>query len=199
MNRHVLDQVPLWVEGDLDPSELAAVDTHLDQCPECREAAERLRQSQAWLREAMASPFDASDQERLRQTVMEQIRAEATPRPVRRFVTRPALLAACAATLLMATLTWRQTHSVVPPSSSDSRPSLPPALPPAAEDVAQAHSTPVRAAPLHATRVPEVVLPPPREEPARIEIQTPNPNVRIIWLAQAKPLPDTSPFHQEAP
>lgn len=199
MKRHVLDQLPFWVEGDLNPAEYAATENHLAQCPPCREAAEELRDSQSWLRESMAAPFDANDQDRLRRHVMDQIRAEAAPKPFRRFVTRPALLAASAAALLMATFTWRQEHPVAPAPTLNSQPSLPPLSHPPMVAPVRTHSTSVRAAPRHARLTPAEVPPMPHEEPARIEIQTPNPSIRIIWLAQAKPLPDINPIPQEAP
>ena len=40
--------------------------------------------------------------------------------------------------------------------------------------------------------------PPAQDPPTRIEFQTADPNIRIIWLAQAKPLPDaTHPLSEE--
>lgn len=200
MSRHVLDQLPLWIEGDLDPTEQVAVDTHLDQCPDCREAAEQLRASQSWLRETMTSPFDASDQERLRRKVMDQVRAEIVPKPVRRLAVRPGLLVACAATLLIATFTWRHAQPMIPPPPS-TQPTVVTPLPTFPQPLpAQAQTDPLRMArahtPPHARREAPSL---PQEEPARIEIQTSNPNIRIIWLAQAKPLPEPTAFLPEAP
>ncbi|MFN7956964.1 MAG: zf-HC2 domain-containing protein [Holophagaceae bacterium] len=192
MTRHVLDLLPLWIGGDLDATDLDAVDRHLAQCPDCRAAAEDLRVSQAWLREALASPFDATDAERLRQGVMAQIPAGA--RPARRLHLRPALLAAA---LLVAALVWREHAGTGTPASVQApHPSVP--------------SAPAASAP--STPLPELTaLPPPRtrprprsrpaspapDEPARIEFQTADPTIRIIWLAQARPLPDTAPFPEE--
>jgi len=199
MTPHVLDQLPLWVEGDLSTPELAAVEAHLAQCTACRLAATELQASQSWLRETLASPFDASDQERLRRSVMEQIKIEPTPKPVRRFATRPALLAACAAVLIIATFSWRQTQPVAPAPTLAS-PSLPADPPvPGAITPTLAPSAPVRAAPAREALPPMKVPVLPREEPARIELQTADPTVRIIWLAQAKPLSEPTAITPEAP
>jgi hypothetical protein len=39
----------------------------------------------------------------------------------------------------------------------------------------------------------------PPEAPTRIEFQTADPTIRIIWLARATPLPEANPSTQEAP
>ncbi|WP_026852924.1 anti-sigma factor family protein [Geothrix fermentans] len=204
MTLHVLDQLPLWVEGDLSAADLAAVEHHLAKCPACHAVAERLRTSQVWLREAMQPPFVPIDHEHLRHAVMAQIRTEAAAKPVHRLAAiRPTLLAACVASLLIATLIWRQEHATV---------SLPPLGVPSALPAGSATQTaPVvtppmarqdlaRVAPLKAPlRRPEEPVSSPIEGPARIEFQTANPNIRIIWLAQAKPLPEMNPTPLEAP
>lgn len=204
MTTHVLDQLPLWVEGDLSPEAAAAVDRHLAGCPACREAADRLRQSQAWLREALASPFDAADQDQLRQTVMERIRTEPLPGAARRAALTPALLAA-AAVLVVAVLTWNRPQGKAAPNpvagsapgSATGTPEVPaPAqpLPPRLQLARAAHA---QAQPQARLRPDSAPLP--RGEPARIEFQTADPTIRIIWLAQATPLPDLNPPLPEAP
>jgi len=202
MTPHVLHQLPLWVEGDLDAADMAAVDRHLAQCPECRAAAEDLRASQDLLREAMASPFETADRERLRGQVMAQVRAEAAAKPARRLIPRSALLAACAASLLLTVFVWRRGHEVVeggtpqlmpPPLPEAVLPSSPPDLP--------SNTVRRQAASLPHPRgrpAPRQDLEPASQgEPARIEFQTADPNIRIIWLAQAKPLPETDPFPEK--
>ncbi|MBK8572927.1 MAG: zf-HC2 domain-containing protein [Holophagaceae bacterium] len=143
MTPHVHPQLPLWVEGDLDAADMAAVDHHLDQCPDCRSAAENLRASQIQLREAMVSPFGASDRERLRRQVMVQVRAEGAAKPVRRLLPRFALLAACAASLLLAVFLWRQGPAAVAPEpTSAPKGHQHPAQPPPALAVRQDPSPP---------------------------------------------------------
>lgn len=203
MTVHVLNQLSLWVEGDLSTTDLAAVDGHLAECQACRAAAERLRTSQTWLREAMQPPFVSIDHENLRHAVMAQIRMEPAAKSVRHLAIRPALLAACAASLLVAILAWRQEHAPVasPPLVV---PSVFPAEPATqtASMVPQSMACPdpARTAPL---KVPLPGLEESSSSPAgglpRIEFQTANPTVRIIWLAQANPLSETNPTPSEAP
>ena len=80
---HVLDDLPLWVGGDLAPQEQQRVDQHLAGCRTCRVAAEALQASQAWLREPLEPAFTAEEQARFRQEVMDRIRAH--PARVRLF------------------------------------------------------------------------------------------------------------------
>jgi hypothetical protein len=200
---HVLEQLPLWVERDLDPQDTEAIEIHLAHCPACRVEAERLRTSQAWLREALGSPFEASDQVQLRRAVMAQIRSEPPRRPVRRLTSRPAFLAACAATLLVAVgllLRLEPPGRTLPPVAGPSTAAPPPAVAPAQPEPPRPRALrpQARAAPnpraLHPPRAPAA---PDREEPARIEFQTADPTIRIIWLAQTKPLPNTNPSLEE--
>lgn len=202
MTIHVLDQLPLWVEGDLSGLDTETVQAHLDLCGSCRAAAEQLRTSQAWLREALVPPFAPIDHENLRRAVIVQIRMEAAAQPVRRLA-RPALLAACAASLLVGTLVWRQEHAAVtlPPLGTPSAlPAEPatqaaPAIPPPMVRQGAARVARLKV-PLRKSEEPAS---PPVEGPVRIEFQTADPNVRIIWLAQAKPLPETNPLIPEEP
>ncbi|MBK8790199.1 MAG: zf-HC2 domain-containing protein [Holophagaceae bacterium] len=193
MTLHVLHQLPLWVEGDLDAADMAAVDRHLAQCPDCRSAAEGLRASQIQLREAMVSPFGTADRERLRRQVMAQVRAEAAAKPVRRLMPRSALLAACAASLLLAIFLWRQGPAVeVPqPTPAPSAPQQPPQPPPALA-LQQDRTPPTTRGPAASPREA-----PPPASPTRIEFQTADPTIRIIWLAQSNPLPDATPSLEE--
>lgn len=204
---HVLDQLPHWIEGDLSSHERIRLEAHLVECPTCHEAAEELRTSQAWLREALVSPFDPTDAARLRRRVMDQIREEAAAQPIQRFRVRPALLAACAATLLMASLVWRRErgHSLQPATVGIPQPikvaggrtvSIPEAAPKPIRD--HRHITPLpksRVAPVPRAEAES----PPEGLPARIEFQTADPTIRIIWLAQAKPLSETTSSFSETP
>ncbi len=193
MMPHVLSQLPLWVEGDLDAASLTAVEHHLAHCPDCASAAGDLRASQDLLKEATTSPFEASDRARLRRQVMAQVRSEAAPRRVRRLLPRAALLAACAASLLLTVFLWRQAVAVAvqQPAALPKAPQQPPQPPPtvAVRQDPPAHHTPGPLAPLREA--------PPPLGPARIEFQTTDPTIRIIWLAQSKPLPDTTPPSEE--
>ncbi|MCE1205162.1 MAG: zf-HC2 domain-containing protein [Holophagaceae bacterium] len=193
MTRHVLHQLPLWVEGDLDAAGMAAVDRHLAQCPDCASAAGALRASQDLLREAMVSPFTTADRERLRGRVLAQVRVEASTKPTRRLIPRPALLAVGAATLLFTVILWRQepTVAIPEPRPAPTAPQPPPEPPPAV--AFQRGPLPLRiresAATPGKTTLPAI--------PTRIEFQTADPTIRIIWLAQSNPLPDTTPSMEE--
>lgn len=174
--RHVVDQLPLWVEGDLRAQEAAAVETHLAACAECRAEAEAFRQSQAWLK-GDAAPFTAEDREALRRAVL--VRAQA-PAESRKSWWAVGLAALAAASLLI--ILFRPQP---PPSVA----SLPPARPvaPSPIPIAPAPVKPIRLArhrPIHRP------IHPPLDGDAgpgasRIEIQTVNPQIRIIWLARA--------------
>lgn len=197
MTMHVLDLLPLWVEGDLPRDTAVTVEDHLIGCLACREAADRLYQSQTWLREALASPFVSADQDRLRQAVMARIRTEPTGAPTRRFAPAPALLAA-AAVLVVVVLTWNRPRKLATPGFASGSAT-------ATETAAPAHPLPPRpelakAAPPQAQarwrpRPDPAALP--RGEPTRIEFQTADPTIRIIWLAQATPLPEMNPSLEE--
>lgn len=182
MNDHVLDRLPLWVGGDVEVSEAAAIEAHLAQCESCRAEADALRRSQAWLKDAGVPPFGAEDREALRRAVLAQVAS--APSVGRRWVGWGAA-ALAAASILLLTLSRKAV-----PAPEALAPHLATAEPlrPAPESV-----PPIRVARRHA--------PPPRPElvrtagpgASRIEIQTANPRIRIIWLARATQ-PD-SPSH----
>ena len=196
-NPHVLDQLPLWVEGDLDGTEMIEVAHHLAQCPACLVVAERLQISQTWLREAMDSPFEAADRDRLRRTVMDQVRAGAKTRPIPHFALRPALLAACAASLLVTALIWQQDRGV----EAQSTPFVPVPPPRAMEHASQVPPQPHPMAPATQSRARSTPGPASAaaspSPPTRIEFQTADPTIRIIWLAQTTSLSSTNPSLEE--
>jgi hypothetical protein len=193
MTPHVLEQLPLWIEGDLGTTATAEVEDHLAICPACRSTAEQLKTSQAWLRDAMAPPFTAGHRDHLRRVVMEQVRAEAASRSTHHLALRRSLLAACAASLLISTLVWRQQRGTQARAPLVLAPPLPMVVEGAPQpDLQPIPTEPRRVSSAHArphpvpTQAPES---PPSGGLARIEFQTSDPNIRIIWLAQAKPLP----------
>ena len=194
-DRHVLDRLPFWIAGDLDAPETEAVQAHLDQCPDCRAAADRMREGRTWVREALEPPFDAADHTRLREAILAQVRQAEPPRRTSRLTPRAVLLAATAAALLL-TLShpWHQ----APASPLPAPPALAGTTVPAPQ--ATARTAPPQPAPIRLARA----RPAPREAtdadtgPARIEFQTSDPTVRIIWLARATPHPEPD-LSQEEP
>lgn len=197
---HVLDLLPFWAGGDLTREETEAIEHHLFECPSCQLAAAKMKTSQAWLREAMASPFEASDRERLRRGVMDRVRTEPSQRPTRRLAV-PSALFATAAALLAAFLTWSPYGGGTVPAPVQGTPPPPKVAEKASPPISQpmtAHPEIARATHLHARSLPrQEPESPPQGEPIRIEFQTSDPNIRIIWLAQAKSLPDTNPSLEE--
>jgi anti-sigma factor RsiW len=165
------------LQGDLDASESAAVRAHLAECGKCRALDAALRESQAWLREDSEPPFSPEERLQLRRDVMARIQPR---RPTRNL--RPLLLLAAALGLLWVGRRWVHQESV---------PSLPPPvqaqiLPAANAPVPQPRPThPRRVASPERPSVPDTTL-------ARIELQTEDPNIRIIWLAPSS-TPTTLP------
>lgn len=174
MNDHVLDRLPLWVGGDVEVSEAAAIEAHLARCERCRAEADTYLQSQAWLKDAGVPPFGAEDREALRRAVLAQVAS--APSVGRRWVEWGAAALAAASVLV---LTLRRAKPV-PPEAPPSRIAAKEAPPPA--------STPVptpRVARHHAASRRPTLVRVSAPEPSRIEIQTANPRIRIIWLARA--------------
>jgi len=182
--RHVTDQLPLWVGGDLADAEVQVVEAHLFQCASCRVAAESLRESRQWLQEGAESPYSAEELAAFRTGVMARIRAEAASRRPRKTGRTSRLWLLAAATLLLTAGAFRLVRH---PSAGERPGASSPALvasameptPPAPPRLAVARQRPL---PAKAT---------PREGPAfsRLELQTSDPQIRIIWLARATPVP----------
>jgi hypothetical protein len=189
---HVLDELPLWIGGDLSPEASAAVEDHLRSCPECRAAARDLEEALRLLREDPGTEPTAQDLAGLRDSVMAQIRAEPRPARLRRF--RPQLLAA--AGLLLALAGIRLAHHPVqaPLPKVAALPQLPYPQPPP-EDLRPPSPPPAARVQRPSTRSPSLQAQPaeasdPMEAPiARIEFRTTDPPLRIIWLANTASTP----------
>lgn len=185
MSTHVLDLLPLWVEGDLPTGEALQVEAHLSGCETCRAAAEALRSSQAWLKEAPGAPFEAADHARFRGEVMASLRQATRKR--RAFRLRAALaVAAAALCALLGTLRSRgRTADLPAPTVARTGPTSPVLPPQPAQGERTRHPS--------ARRRPEA---PVRPLPAlaRIDLQTSNPQIRIIWLP-----PQTAPTEPSRP
>jgi anti-sigma factor RsiW len=169
-SHHVDDLLPLWIEGDLDVRESRAVEAHLAECGHCRAEAAALRGSQAWLKSATL-PFGAEDREELRQAVLARIQAS------KGRASKAWWIAPLAAAALLVVFLRPHREAVV-----EALPPAPPMTAPRSFPVIPV-TKPLRAARRQA-------IPPPLESAAgpgasRIEIQTSNPQIRIIWLARA--------------
>ena len=175
---HVLHLLPLWAGGDLSRAESEAVQAHLGNCPNCRAEAEALASTLALLKEAPLAPFSESDRAVLRASVMEQIRREA-PRPLR----RTAWLWAAAALMLAVASPFLLRHPALPAipvtaPEADRAPLVTPKPVPAGPGMPRSRPLARRTPPAVESSSPDPTL-------TRIEFQTSNPNIRIIWLAKA--------------
>lgn len=188
----VRESLPLFVEGDLTAAEASSLGAHLAGCAACREEEAAFRASQAFLKEVPTPVFDETFHADVRRAVRLRISAEAETRRRFAFVRLWATLAATAAAILVAFLLVRrpqhETTFAARPTPAPAAPEAPavaqtpavlaPAVP-AASVAAHPHShrpALARHAPRPATDIPRVT---------RIEMRTANPNVRLIWLANA--------------
>ncbi len=77
------------LDGELSAEEQEALDAHLRECQECRAYKSALEEISVLLRRDLPTP-----DERLCPSIMEKLRAQSAPRPVRRFPLRSLSLAA---------------------------------------------------------------------------------------------------------
>lgn len=224
---HVHDLLALHAGGDLDPTDTVRVEAHLATCPDCLALAQAYAESRAWLAAAPDAPFSGGERRAIREAVMDQVRREARPRVQARIPAwKPLLGVAAALMLLLAGLrAWQPTTSPAPslaqvskpqtashdtPVADASRPAQatsgaatsartgPTDCPDTAPTMAQERPTrTVQMARLQAPADSASDGPQPLAAPTRIEIQTDNPNIRIIWLAQATPEPTGTPSPKE--
>lgn len=188
----VANALPLYVGHDLDSGKSHEIAAHLAKCDRCRALEAGLRDSRAWLESAPPPPFDESDFSEVRRGVWRAIEEGALGArndrpPEGRLVLAGGLLAAV---VLAVFLLLRPRPEARPPAAKG--PSVSPvavaAVEPAprpapreeearapARDPAVQSSSPARVRSATAAAEPSVV---------RIEFQTANPGVRIIWLVK---------------
>jgi hypothetical protein len=187
--RHVSHLLHLWTGGDLDPDRSARVQAHLKLCPTCTAEAEALRGQTAWLREMAEPPFSAADHLAFRAQVMAGVRREAA-KPQSHWQVRPALAAAAGILLVLGAGLWlRNPRTTLVPAAQTAPAQARMEPPPPRTD-----PKPVR---------PRVTSPPRQRAPAgeptpvtRMEFQTADPTLRIIWLARTVPSPANQPGPQ---
>lgn len=199
----------LWAGGDLPAIEAARLSDHLEECPDCRALAERLRDSRTAVEALAAEPLDETALARVRHGLRRRL-AEEEARSARR--RRQAVAWALAAALAAAALglgIWYGTGSSSEPEriASAERSELPepdrrtvaaPAEPPAATSGRERRET--RPAPEEepgrearaATREPRTSLPPPESRkpaapgaPAPQNVPPPDPLEQRAELASA--------------
>lgn len=178
MTNHVRDLLPLWVGEDLSPHDMQRVQAHLDQCPACRAEAQALLESRDWLAAEDPLPFSFEERLDLRRDIMAAVRQEARPLKPRRNIT-PWLAGAAAVVLALLPLARRGS---VPTPVVPVAPNLPNIA--SVEPPQTTVPGPQRTHAARTRRAPESTAPS-TGLPTRIEFQTADPNIRIIWLTQS--------------
>jgi len=198
---HVTEKLPLWVSGDLSEQEMLSVQAHLDSCPACSSEAQAYSETLSWLREPVEAPFTQEELLAVRNSVMAKIRKPEVSN-ARRFM--PWLLAA-AASIPAAMMFYASNGSDISEEKSAPKTIVASAKPDAptvsqqiqqinavSSDVAQTQPLLEQAAHRPAKR--SAHLTHAKSQPAglehetsvtRIEFQTENPNIRIIWFPRS--------------
>jgi hypothetical protein len=200
--------LPLFVEGDLPRRKAAGVARHLVGCTRCRGLAEEYRQSQRWLREAPGPVPTGAALDRMRQSVWRQLDRE--PRPsswwlavergwaaLRRWASQPAVAGMAVMLIVVGSVTFtrvgglggaRLGESLSVDRAGEPRRELP--VDPWAEAAEDPENVLAQASPQELSDGMSDGVEPGEGEAAgetadnamRIEIQTRDPNVRIIWF-----------------
>jgi hypothetical protein len=196
--------LPLFVEGDLPERKSARVRLHLEDCLGCRGVQEQYRRSQQWLRASALPAVDGERLEALRRAVWRQIDQQPRPAPLwlaiergwaslRRWASQPPVAVAALGLVVLGSVTMTRGLG-----GSRLGAQLDLASQPALEERIDEWAEPAEDPELLAAATPEEMADgtengqsegEPVDENAaskmRIEIQTQDPNVRIIWFAPA--------------
>jgi anti-sigma factor RsiW len=185
----VAKALPLYVGHDLKEGRSREISAHLERCGPCRAIEAGLRESRAWLEAGPRPPLDETDYSAVRRGVWQRIESQEEGAGKRRLPGAGRLVLAgglLAAALLAALLSVRQRPEAFPPAVQ--RPAVSPVTAPAVEPVVTADGSPEPAPDetISSAR-PARVRPAARAEQqsvVKIEFQTANPGVRIIWLVK---------------
>ncbi len=180
--------LPLFVGHDLDEGGSREIAAHLENCGPCRDLEAGLKASLAWLEAAPPPPLDETDYSAFRRGVWQRIEAEGgvarrrLPR-AGRLVLAGGLLAAA---LLAVFLSIRPRSEAFQPA--EPRLAAAPATAPAVGPMPAAQGSPEPAADETISSAPRArvrpVAPAGPQSVVKIEFQTANPGVRIIWLVK---------------
>lgn len=199
--------VPLFVEGDLPRRKADGVSRHLDGCATCRGLAEEYRQSQRWLRAAPGPTPDGDALDELRRSVWRRIGDEPRPAPwwlaiergwaaLRRWASQPAVAGMAVMLVVIGSVTFTRVGGLHRSPLVESGLSVDPAGERQLEQAAGelAGETPDDPENMLAQVGPEEPSDgtelgdlegagaPSDGDAMRIELQTRDPNVRIIWF-----------------
>ncbi|MFN0083971.1 MAG: anti-sigma factor family protein [Blastocatellia bacterium] len=189
--------IPLFAGGDLPSLEAGALRAHLAGCPRCAAMAAEFTDCREWFQSLRTPAFDERALEDMRGAVLGAINDDAPRDAWRRRRLRPRLLLLAASLLLFAGLGLLARHFATKPApdlTNETRREARPAPSPATRGEAppaQRVARPRRAAP-RAPMAPSPVQTDlasadstDKPRTLRIEMQTEDPNIRIIWFAPA--------------
>jgi hypothetical protein len=217
---HIKRLLPLYAGGDLSIQQADSVRAHLFACQHCTDLAIDFSESSAWLSSEGRVDFDDRFFDELRDSVWRSIRVEEGERSVRgwHYAWLLVFAAAAAVAVLAAIPLFRNRGTTAPPRREVAMETKAPEVVPAVADILSATvpaKRPGHRPAVHrseaASLVPVVSGEPTAhiesfnavlEEAApstniirRIEIQTADPTIRIIWLVRAPAAP--VPTHVE--
>jgi len=189
---HVTEKLALWVGGDLTEQEALSVQAHLDNCPACRSEASAYREAMSGLRTQPVLPFTEAERAAMRLEVMTKVRALGAPKPKR---TMPWLLAAAASipALMLFHALYAAKEKPAPVAVMAAVQSNPLEAAQKARPAAYETSKPTDTLVKNASPVPAMrrkrtanaAVMVAQSSVTRIEFQTENPNIRIIWFTNA--------------
>jgi hypothetical protein len=200
MKCQVIQQLlPLYVEGDLPPRKRERVDHHLESCLGCRGLCDEYRRSQQWLHASVGPPLSGEKLESMRRAVWRRLDHEPRPTPLwlalergwmalRRWAGQPGIAVAAVGLVVLGSVTMTRMSGL-----GGTRLGVPPEVQVPHEELSDDSAGEVADDPgILAVATPdemeaaETGEAEPTDESAannmRIEIQTKDPNVRIIWL-----------------
>jgi hypothetical protein len=201
--RVVQELLPLFVEDDLPRRKSARVRRHLEDCLPCRGLQEQYRQSQQWLRASGHPTVGGERLEALRQAVWRRIESEPAPAPLwlalerawsglRRWASQPPVAVAAVGLVVLVSVTMTRGLGgarLGTPLDLGNPPAQQPGDESAIGELADDPELLAVATPEEMADGTENGEAEPVEENAaskmRIEIQTQDPNVRIIWFTPA--------------
>jgi anti-sigma factor RsiW len=219
---HTAELLPLYVADDLPPAKAEIVRDHLRECSECQTLAEEFSESREWLQSAAVADLPDTFYEDLRADVWRSIDTEKARFPFwanlfPRLNWWP-VLASAAALLVFAfglftlrhdtgsiglptppapVAVVKPTPEIMPLSGAVAKVEIksPKAKLTRRQDTLPLIRVPLPVAPLRVPELARIDQPAIEQGPEmiRIEIQTADPNVRIIWLAPKEEAPLADP------
>ncbi len=200
---HITEIIPLYVGNDLDDAETERVTNHLLSCDPCRSLESQYRESSAWLKSVSMSDVERDPLPALRARVSQRIDSANRSQQLKAPIRIAAVLAAAAALLIASALSLylsASTKSVpeiaIARGHVEAGPAEEPVRPVRRKTRSRQRLLPIIPSP-SLTMLPTTPLAPgahlssqlaklatsPVENTVRIEIQTADPTIRIIWLS----------------